>query len=45
MAPFAFEKTKMTMPESLMSDNVIVRGILREELAARNLGFVNEGVR
>lgn len=42
--PFCFEKTSMMNADSLISDNVICRGIVRPEEAARGCGDVNEGL-
>ena len=42
--PFCLEKTRMMNAESLMSDSVIFKGIVRPEDAARGRGEVNDGV-
>ena len=41
--PFCFENTSMIKADSLISDSVICRGIVRPEEAARGCGDVNEG--
>lgn len=42
--PFCFEKTTMIKAESLISDSVIWRGIVRPEAAANGPGDVNDGL-
>lgn len=42
--PLAFEKTRMTKPESLKSLRVIWTGMVSGELAASGFGEVNDGV-
>lgn len=41
--PFCFEKTRMMKAESLISDKVIERGIVKPEAAANGCGEVNDG--
>lgn len=41
--PFCREKTRMTKPDSRMSDKVICKGIVRPEAAARGCGDAKEG--
>lgn len=42
--PFCFEKTNIINADSLISERVIWRGIVRPEEAARGCGDVNEGL-
>jgi len=42
--PLAFEKTRITKPDSLKWLKVICTGIVRGELAATGSGDVNDGV-
>lgn len=42
--PFCLENTRMMNAESLMSDSVICRGMVRPEDAARGCGEVKDGV-
>ena len=41
--PFCLEKTSMINADSLISERVIFRGIVRPEEAARGCGEVKEG--
>jgi hypothetical protein len=41
--PFCLEKTRMIKADSLISDRVICRGIVKPEDAARGCGDVKEG--
>lgn len=42
--PFCLEKTRMMNADSLMSDKVILRGMVRPDAAARGCGEANEGL-
>lgn len=42
--PFCLENTRMMNAESLMSDKVILRGIVRPDAAARGCGEAKDGL-
>lgn len=42
--PFCLENTSMMKADSLMSDRVILRGIVRPAAAARGSGDANDGL-
>lgn len=42
--PFCLENTRMMNADSLMSDRVILRGIVRPDAAARGCGEAKEGL-
>ena len=42
--PFCFEKTSMMKADNLMSESVILRGIVSPEAAARGSGDAKEGL-
>jgi len=42
--PFCLENTRMMNADSLMSDSVILRGIVRPDAAARGCGEAKDGL-